>query len=285
VQTFNGHALLSPRDAARALGASESSLKRWVDAGELVAQRTGGGHRRIPVSEVLRFAGAQGIALRHPELVGGSRPAVPRDLASRLVEGLLAGNAAGVQGLLLDAYLGGLDVPTLGDGPLLQALAVIGGRWQNDPAGIAEEHRATLIIVSGLAALRSTLPKPAKDAPVAVGGAPERDPYLLGSALVAMAMQEAGWLAIDLGPDTPDEALNAAARRHHASLVWRACTGEPVAGAVSSLKSLCRRLAPLPVAIGGRCAAAYAAAGCANLSVHDSLAALVQAHPPRQQET
>ncbi|MBN8525321.1 MAG: helix-turn-helix domain-containing protein, partial [Planctomycetes bacterium] len=62
--------LLSPRDAARALGASESSLKRWVDAGELAARRTMGGHRRIPASEVLRFARAQGIVPRDPSPLG-----------------------------------------------------------------------------------------------------------------------------------------------------------------------------------------------------------------------
>ena len=39
-----------------ALGVSESSVKRWVDGGDLVAQRTAGGHRRIARGEALRFA-------------------------------------------------------------------------------------------------------------------------------------------------------------------------------------------------------------------------------------
>jgi len=37
---------LSPRELAEALGVSESSLKRWVDAGKIAASRTEGGHRR-----------------------------------------------------------------------------------------------------------------------------------------------------------------------------------------------------------------------------------------------
>lgn len=278
-------ALLSPRAAARALGASESSLKRWVDAGELAARRTAGGHRRIPAAEVLRFAGAHGIALDRPALVGALPPAPPRGLGRRLARTLLAGDGAAVQRLLLDARFAGLDVPALGDGPVRQALAEIGGRWRDDPAGIAEEHRATLLLAGALAALRSVLPAPPRGAPVAVGGAPGGDPHLLGSALAALALHEAGWRAIDLGPDTPDDALVAAARRAGATLVWRACTGEPSPGAAAGLARLCARLAPMPVAAGGRALAAYGPlAGVANLTRHASLASLVRTHPARRTE-
>ncbi len=48
--------LLSPHDVASVLGVSESTVKRWVDIGRLVADRTGGGHRRVSWEQVLRFA-------------------------------------------------------------------------------------------------------------------------------------------------------------------------------------------------------------------------------------
>src|SRR5690242_3719305 len=60
---------LSPRDLADALGVSESSLKRWVDAGKLAAFRTEGGHRRIAVSEALRFIRETGAPVARPELL------------------------------------------------------------------------------------------------------------------------------------------------------------------------------------------------------------------------
>ena len=39
--------LLSPKELADAIGVSESSIKRWVDNGEIQATKTSGGHRRI----------------------------------------------------------------------------------------------------------------------------------------------------------------------------------------------------------------------------------------------
>jgi len=59
--------LLSPRELADALGVSESSLKRWVDAGKITAARTEGGHRRIALQEAVRFIRETGAPLARPE--------------------------------------------------------------------------------------------------------------------------------------------------------------------------------------------------------------------------
>lgn len=42
-------------DAARALGVSVSTLRRWADAGRVASVRTNGGHRRFAVSEIRRL--------------------------------------------------------------------------------------------------------------------------------------------------------------------------------------------------------------------------------------
>ena len=47
--------LLSPRDAARALGVSYPTLKQWIYKKKLRSIRTAGGHHRIPASEIERF--------------------------------------------------------------------------------------------------------------------------------------------------------------------------------------------------------------------------------------
>ena len=44
---------LSPKTLADALGTSESSVRRWCDAGKMAAIRTAGGHRRIARAEAM----------------------------------------------------------------------------------------------------------------------------------------------------------------------------------------------------------------------------------------
>lgn len=260
--------LLSPRDAARALGASESSLKRWVDAGELAARRTMGGHRRIPASEVLRFARAQGIVPRDPAPLGRAAAGPSRAVRTAIARALRAGDASALERALLQAHLDGVPVHALADGPLRESLAGIGDRWRDGAAAIAAEHAATMLIVRALGALRQALPAPQMAAPVAVGGGAGGDPYVLPTLLASLVLQEAGWRTIDLGPDTPDDALVVAARAARAALVWRSCSGEADAGRQArALRGLCAELAPVPVAAGGRALAGIDETVAANLTI------------------
>ena len=71
--------LLSPRELADAIGASESSLKRWTDGGLIVATRTAGGHRRIPLAEAIRFIRETAQPVVRPEILGlGDIEIVPK---------------------------------------------------------------------------------------------------------------------------------------------------------------------------------------------------------------
>ncbi|MEM6337046.1 MAG: PAS domain-containing protein, partial [Bacteroidota bacterium] len=60
----------SPRQIARGLGMSESAIKRWIDAGQMVAQRTAGGHRRVLLAEILRFVREGDLDVLRPEVFG-----------------------------------------------------------------------------------------------------------------------------------------------------------------------------------------------------------------------
>ena len=243
---------LSPRQAARVLGASESSLKRWVDAGDLAIRRTAGGHRRIPTAEVVRFARREGLTLQDASLLSRSPPAAGRRLKAEVTRALRDGDAEAVQRLLIRAHLDGTPLAVLADGPLRLAMEDLGRLWLDDPDGVAREHQATLLVMRSIEALRNLLPAPRPGAPTAVGGGPAGDPYLLPSLLVSLVLHEAGWRTVDLGPNTPDAALVAAANRHGATLVWRSYTGElePTAAA-KDLATLCQRLAPCRVVAGG----------------------------------
>src|SRR6476659_2016638 len=96
--------LLTTHDVALAIGASESSLRRWTNSGAIRTQRTVGGHRRIPLSEAIRFVRETGATVVRPELRGfpGADAAATQTAAAnppidqveeRLYNALLAGDA------------------------------------------------------------------------------------------------------------------------------------------------------------------------------------------------
>jgi CheY-like chemotaxis protein len=58
---------LSPGNTAKILGVTPATLRGWTNRGILRAETTEGGHRRYPVSEVLRLAKKNGINLKLPE--------------------------------------------------------------------------------------------------------------------------------------------------------------------------------------------------------------------------
>jgi excisionase family DNA binding protein len=217
---------LSPRDLADALGVSESSLKRWVDAGKIVAFRTEGGHRRIALGEAVRFIRETNAPVSRPELLGMPEIAIAqRGLTGgeSLLDYLLEGDVVAARGFLLARYLGGAPIAELADHPIRDAMTKIGELWKDSERGIFIEHRATDTCLQAIAYLRNMVDPP-ENAPLALGGSPEDDSHMLPSFLAATVIATAGFRVVNLGADTPLAALQHAAQHHHPRLVWISAT-------------------------------------------------------------
>lgn len=250
--------LLSPRELAHALGVSESSLKRWVDAGKIVAMRTEGGHRRIALPEAMRFVRESGAPLAHPELL--DLPATAAPLATepeQLLAYLQRGDGDAARGWLVGRYLAGASIAELADGPVRAAMHALGELWKHDERGVFIEHRATEACLHALGALRAALAESAQapdaKAPLALGCAPEDDPYRLPTQLAGMVATEAGLRAVNLGPDTPLAALRHAVAEHRPRLIWISATSRPTPARAQALAAWLSSMPRGTVAlVGGR---------------------------------
>lgn len=245
--------LISPRYLAAALGVSESSLKRWVDAGKITAARTEGGHRRIELSEALRFIRETGTPVAKPELLDMPEIASAREHGDRFYDHLVAGDALAVRGWIFARYLEGNTVTQIADGPVRAAMHALGELWRHDPQGVFLEHRATSLVIQAIAQLRSMLSETAPTAPLALGGAPSGDPYLLPSQLASMVLEEVGMRTINLGPDTPTVAFDQALAMHRPKLLWLSVTTLLSPGRARAISRWLEALpATLQIIVGGQ---------------------------------
>lgn len=248
----------SPRQLAQALGVSESSLKRWIDAGRIEAARTSGGHRRVTQREAVRFIREQGLPVVDPVALGLRELAPALAVmdehaltAEVLIETFTSPDAAQAGALLVAAYLRGAALPDLFDGPLRDAMHYLGTLWNHGDEGILFEHRATDIALQAVSQIRALLPLPLASAPVAVGAACAIDPYLLPSLLVATVLAERGFRVTNLGPQTPAPVLAETAYRTRADLVWLSVS-VPASGLEHELDALHSSMPEVPLVIGGR---------------------------------
>jgi|YNPBryunderm2012_1023409.scaffolds.fasta_scaffold02522_4 excisionase family DNA binding protein len=281
--------LLTTRELASAIGVSESSIKRWADEGVIRASRTAGGHRRIPLPEALRFVREGQISVVRPEVLGLEQPAAapftanPEEL---LYAHLRDGDETAAHELVNSLLAHGFAVATLVDGPLRTALARIGELWRHQPEGLLIEHRATEIATRLLNAIRVSLPKNSSG-PVAVGGAPSGDPYVVPSLATATVLAAEGWRPVNFGPDTPLDSLARAAAWLDPRLLWISFTVAPLTRRhVEQVADLARTVAGsrIDLIVGGQAVTPGIFPSLPNLKVFSSMTEMtsyVRALTPR----
>jgi methanogenic corrinoid protein MtbC1 len=273
--------LITVQDLADAIDVSASSVRRWVDTGDVRLTRTAGGHRRLTIAEAVRFIRASGATVVRPQILGlpaiRTSASTGADDATALFELLRDGDAAGAHALITSWYVMGRAIHEIFDGPMRGAMSRIGLLWTHDECGILIEHRASDICVTAVHALRALLPPVASDAPVAVGAAPAGDFYLVPSLMAATVLRDAGFGDVNYGANMPLTLLARAAREHKAKLAWVSMSTElPVRQLRTDLTELAKDLAKIGarLAVGGRVAVATLGTGSPNAHLMSSMTEL-----------
>ena len=275
--------ILTPRELAEAIGVSESSVKRWVDAGTIAATRTAGGHRRIAIGEAVRFIRSQQSVVTRPDALGLADVASvaetfpgPGEETDRLYSYLVSGASEEAKGLLLTLYLNGMNVAAIVDGPIRNSMVRLGELWQHQGDGIYLEHRATEIAFQAISRLRAILPHHASR-PIAVGGAAPADVYQLPSLCAATVLHAAGLSAVNLGANLPIASLERAVDQLGASLVWVSATTSTLpTDAGREIRDLATRLErkQLPIVVGGQSSERLGLRSTGNLRVASTMSEL-----------
>ena len=204
--------LMSPKQVARAIGVSESSLKRWCDQGLIKTVRTAGGHRKMPMADVLQFVREHDHPLVSPEVLG-LPPA--SELAAlgltrgkpRLVDALLAGDELLARQIVFDLYVAKHSISVICDEVIAAAFREIGDRWACHDADVYQERRGCELCLRILFDVRKIQRLPDRTW-TATGGTIEGDQYALPSAMAEIVLRESGFRATSLGSSIPFPSLS-----------------------------------------------------------------------------
>ena len=215
---------VSTAQVAQALGVSVTTVKRWVDDGVLPAHRTAGGHRKLLMGDVFRLVREGNLPQADLSRLMPERTLTPIDpgqVRAELQSVLQTGELDQIRSIVHAAYRSGMNVENLADEVIASLMHQIGHGWQGGKVDVGTEHRITQSFVATLYELRGILRVHAeKNRPVAVGGAPEHDHYILSTLLAKLTLLDAGWDAINLGPHTPFAALRSAIDQLSPQLIW-----------------------------------------------------------------
>ena len=224
---------LTSKDAARLLGVSEASIKRWTDIGILPALKTAGGHRRFRPEDIAIYrrnsvSGTHSSIQQQPKRQSQSRhkSAVPdrKELASLLYGSLVQGRSDDAAAMLVRLHLNGSSVADLADQLLCPVMRTIGDLWQTGELSVAEEHFATQTALEALYILRASLQAEEPKGHSAICCSIEGDFHELPVNLAAQALEASGWRVFNLSTSTPLYSLAEAVNRFKPRLVCIAST-------------------------------------------------------------
>jgi MerR family transcriptional regulator, light-induced transcriptional regulator len=262
-------------ELSRRSGVSPELLRAWERRyGLLRPQRSAGGLRLYSSGDLERVRAMQrhmtdGLAAREAAALAGrvTEAAAPRRSAAavfdpdqaraRLGDALESFDEPRAQGVF-DELLSVATVDALLSDVVMPYLHDLGDRWERGELSVAQEHFAANVVRGRLLGLARGWGRGA--GPRALLACPEGERHDLGLIAFGLALRDRGWRIDYLGPDTPVDSIEEAARRMGPSVVvLSSVRPEP-------LEQVARLAARHRVAIAGAGATMASVAGVERLT-------------------
>ncbi|MEM1062806.1 MAG: helix-turn-helix domain-containing protein [Planctomycetota bacterium] len=221
---------LSPKDLSRALGVGESSVKRWIDGGQLPAAKTAGGHRRIELVDALRFIRDGRRQVADPSLLGLD---IPQGLdlgdadavRAEYIEALERGDQDETTSIACQlAALGG-DVPAVLDDPVWASFRDIRGRCTHPSEECVTLHRSQANCIAAARRLKELATPAADSAPIGLCLDIGYEIDGMGAHLAETVFAHAGFRTHQAGHGVPKEIACGSIVRVKPDVVWLSANG------------------------------------------------------------
>ena len=221
-------------ELSRRSGVSPELLRAWERRyGLLRPQRSAGGLRLYSSGDLERVRAmqrhmTQGLAAREAAALAGQATAEaappraglaafdPDRARAELGDALEAFDEPEAQAVF-DALLSIATLDALLSDVVMPYLHDLGDRWERGELSVAQEHFASNVLRGRLLGLARGWGRGA--GPRALLACPEGERHDLGLIAFGLALRERGWRIDYLGPDTPVESIEEAARRTDPSVV------------------------------------------------------------------
>ena len=209
-------------ELARRSGVSAELLRAWERRyGLFSPTRTDSGYRLYSAQDEARVAAmtahlARGLSAAEAAqlAIDGAGPRTPprdpSDLAAELWSALDAFDDARAQAAF-DRLIAAFGVETIARTAILPYLRVLGERWREGDASVAQEHFATGLLRARLLSLARGWDRGI--GPRAILACPPGEQHDIGLVVFGLALRDRGWRITFLGPNTPIPTLAAAAQQ------------------------------------------------------------------------
>ena len=205
----------STREVAQMWNISESTVKRWTEAGELECQKTPGGHRKFHLGDIRRFQESRGFEANG--LLTTEKWTDPHieDVLNRMdlqslqgqVRYLAARNQRRQIGhLLMRLYLRGISLANLYDNVLLPVLKSVGEALSSNDLSRGQAEIIRINIETATDYFFPEMVSRSNNGKLALCASPARSERFIVNA-TARILEVEGWEVLNLGDAIPFQTM------------------------------------------------------------------------------